>query len=458
LTIGLVAAITLVSFEALGVAAAMPAAAKDLNGEKWYGAAFSLLLLGQLVGTAALGNSIDRRGPRPGFVIGLATLIIGLVVGGTAQHISMLLVSRLLVGLGAGAIFTVGYATVGKSYPDEMRPRVNAAVSSAWVVPGLIGPGIAGWLTDSFSWRVALFAVIPIAIIAGFVVVPALPDTKVPTDEIAVSTAKKDRFWTLSIRMRTSLGLAAAAGTWMLLAGLANLRWWILIPIGAGILGASLYFGLLPRSVFRLEPGLGATIMTGALLIAGYTGAEAFVPLALQRLRGLSSAQAGFALTLASITWFVGSWLHGRRPDVLRRGANARVAIGALMIGVASIAALAWSSFPLALTIAGWGVGAIGVGLVYNLMSERPFQLVDSAEAGVTSTAVQIANSLGGALAAGIGGALVSQFGERNAAGEVEATATGLGAAFGVSIFALFLCALTITRALRDPARVSAEN
>jgi MFS family permease len=447
LTVGLIAAITLVSFEALGVAAAMPAAAKDLNGEQWYGAAFSLLLLGQLMGTSALGNSIDGQGPRPGFVLGLGVLISGLLVGGFAQHISMLLLSRLLVGVGAGAIFTVGYATVGMSYPDEMRPRVNAAVSSAWVVPGLVGPGVAGWLTDAFSWRVALFAVIPIAVAAGFVVVPALPSTSA-AETVLAGPVDGDRFWTLSIRTRTLLGVSAAAGTSLLLVGLANVRWWPLIPLGAAVLAASLGAGLLPRSVFRLELGLGATIAAGAMLIAGYTVAEAFVPLALQRLRGLSSARAGLALTLASITWFVGSWIHGRQPDVMRRGGNARLAIAALIIGVLSIAGMAWSRFPLILSIIGWGIGAIGVGLVYNLMSERPFQLVDVSRVGVASTAVQIANSLGGALSAGIGGALVSVLGEPDETGEIVATSSGLVAAFGLSVAALLLCALIIPRAL----------
>jgi MFS family permease len=454
LTVGLIAAITLVSFEALGVAAALPAAAQELNGERWYGAAFSLLMLGQLVGTAALGNSIDKRGPRPGFLVGLLVLVVGLIVGGTAQHIVMLLISRLLVGVGAGAIFTVGFATVGLGYPEELRPRVNAAVSSAWVLPGLLGPGLAGWLTDRYTWRLALFGVIPVAVIAGFLVIPALPKTVSAQTDTTARVVGEDPFWRLSQRRRMTLGISVAIGAWSLLVGLANLQWWPLILVGAAAMGVALRGGLLPMVTFRATFGLGATIASTSLLIAGYSGVEALVPLVLQRLRGLSSARAGLTLTLASVAWFIGSWIHGRQPAVLRRGINAPIAVVAVGIGALSVAALSWPWFPLWGTLVLWGVGALAMGLVYNLLSERPFQLVALTEVGVTSSAIQIGSALAAAISTGVGGSLIAQFGTEDSAGKTVATATGLSLAIGFAVVCLAVCALTIRRSLQPEVTI----
>jgi MFS family permease len=451
--LGLVSAITLVSFEALGVAAAMPAAAEELQGERWYGGAFSLLMLGQLVGTAALGDDIDTRGPKRGFLLGLAALMLGLGIGAGATHIAMLLVSRLLVGVGAGAVFTVGYAVVGIGYPESIRPRVNAAVSSAWVVPGLIGPGLAGWITDTYSWRWALVAVLPLALAAAVVVLPALPGRPgVPEVRHGAGGLGEegDPFWVLSNRRRVVVAVVGAAGAWLALAGMADLTWWPLIPVGVGLLVGACAKGLLPRAALQLQLGFGSTVVVGMLLIGGYSGTEAFVSLALQRLRGLSSRNAGFALTLASLMWFVGSWAHGRRPDLLRRGNNARLAIATLCAGVISIALLAVPAIPLAVLLAVWGIGATGMGLTYNLISERPFQLVSPDQIGVASIAVQMAYALGGALTSGAGGAVIAVLGTSDANGEIRATAPGIVWALMIPLACLIVCALIVKRMLAD--------
>jgi MFS family permease len=452
LTLGLISAITLVSFEALGVAAAMPAAAEELRGERWYGGAFSLLLLGQLVGTAALGDDIDTRGPRRGFLVGLATLVVGLAVGAAATHISMLLLSRLLVGIGAGAVFTVGYAAVGIGYPESMRPRVNAAVSSAWVFPGLIGPGLAGWMTDTYSWRWALVAVIPLAVAAAIVVVPALPSPPSGSGEMHEHIASEDGdpFWMLSNRRRIAVAVVGAAGTGLALSGMADLNWWPLIVLGVGLLGGACFKGLLPRSALQLRLGFGSTLVVGMLLLGGYSGTEAFVSLALQRLRGLSSRDAGFALTLASLMWFVGSWAHGRRPDLLRHGRNAQLAIASVGAGVISIALLAVPGVPLVLLLAVWGIGATGMGLIYNLISERPFQLVRPEQIGLASIGVQMAYALGGALTTGAGGAVIAALGTADAEGEIRATAAGIVWALMIPLACLIICALIVKRMLAD--------
>ena len=62
LTIGLVLTITLVAFESLAVATAMPIVAAELGGIELYGWVFSLFFLGDLVGIVVMGLLIDRGG------------------------------------------------------------------------------------------------------------------------------------------------------------------------------------------------------------------------------------------------------------------------------------------------------------------------------------------------------------------------------------------------------------
>ena len=73
----------------------------------------------------------------------MALFSAGLLVCGLAPSMEVLLVGRVLQGLGGGAL-TVGlYVVVGLVFPAALRPAVFASFAAAWVLPALFGPGLA---------------------------------------------------------------------------------------------------------------------------------------------------------------------------------------------------------------------------------------------------------------------------------------------------------------------------
>ena len=60
---------------------------------------------------------------------------------------------RALQGIGGGGIGSVAYVAVGRGYPEGAKPRMLALLSTAWVVPGLIGPALAGLVVEGVGWR-----------------------------------------------------------------------------------------------------------------------------------------------------------------------------------------------------------------------------------------------------------------------------------------------------------------
>src|SRR5271169_5472333 len=138
LTVGLVLTITFVASEALAVVTVMPVVARDLGGLRLYGWVFSGFMLGSVVGIVAAGREADRRGPAIPFVAGVVLFGLGLAVAGLAPSMGVLVTGRVLQGLGAGAVPSVAYASIGRSYPGPLRARMMATLSTAWVVPGLI--------------------------------------------------------------------------------------------------------------------------------------------------------------------------------------------------------------------------------------------------------------------------------------------------------------------------------
>src|SRR5579859_3234949 len=116
LTTGLVLTTTLIAVEALAVITIMPSVERDLGGLSLYGWVFSAFMLGSLLGTVAAGREADRAGPARPYAAGLALFAAGLVIGGAAPSMPVLVIGRLLQGIGAGAVPAVAYVAIGEIY------------------------------------------------------------------------------------------------------------------------------------------------------------------------------------------------------------------------------------------------------------------------------------------------------------------------------------------------------
>ena len=65
----------------------------------------------------------------------------------------VLVAGRFVQGFGAGVVPAIGYVAIGRAFTEAERPRMFAILSTAWVVPGLIGPVLAERVSDAFGWR-----------------------------------------------------------------------------------------------------------------------------------------------------------------------------------------------------------------------------------------------------------------------------------------------------------------
>jgi len=174
LTIGLCVNIVAIAFESIAVATAMPAAARELDGLRYYAWSFSLFLIGMLFSTVLAGRLSDRIGPAKPLLVGLAVFIIGLVVAGSALHMAQLVLGRLIQGLASGLVNTAIFVCVAQAYGEAERPKMFTYISTAWVLPAFVGPPVAAWLTQQLSWHWVFFAVIPLVVGGGLMVWPSL--------------------------------------------------------------------------------------------------------------------------------------------------------------------------------------------------------------------------------------------------------------------------------------------
>ncbi|MGB4136093.1 MAG: MFS transporter, partial [Microbacterium sp.] len=102
ITIGSVVLIFLGAIEALAVTTVMPLVAADLHGERLYAVAFAGTLATGVIGMVITGAWSDRAGPRAPLYTAVALFIVGLVISGVATDMYVLILGRLVQGLGGG--------------------------------------------------------------------------------------------------------------------------------------------------------------------------------------------------------------------------------------------------------------------------------------------------------------------------------------------------------------------
>ncbi|MFF7250079.1 MFS transporter [Embleya sp. NPDC008237] len=468
LSSGLLISVGLVAFEAMGVVAIMPHIARRLGGMESYGWGLSALMLASILGAVVAGAAGDRVGPRRPLAVALALLAAGCVVAGVAPTWWVFVVGRFVQGLGVGAIMGLAYLVIGRAYPDHLQARMVALTSSAWTLPALIGPVIAGTLADRLSWR-SLFLLLPIPIaLAALLTLPALralggsagstgpgasgDAPEAVGDRAGAADAAGEAGKTTGRRLRdlaSSLVLALGMALMIVAFELASLVPVLLLASVGAVVAVLSYRALTPAGTTRARRGLPAGIAMRWLLAGAYFGADTFLPLGLTELRGLSTVEAGFGLSAGALTWVAGSALQARWDD--RYGARLRPthsAVGSvvLFLGIAILAgAVLVDAVPPLVAVLGWAIGGFGMGIAYNAASAAVLAQAPTDQQGRTGGALQLSQTSAIAALSGLGGGAVALTHDHGAG-----MGTALGVTFGLTAL-LALAAVAVSSRIKPP-------
>ncbi|MFD7500551.1 MFS transporter [Streptomyces sp. NPDC059850] len=400
LTLGIIAVVSLIAFEASAVNTAMPVAARALDGVALYAYAFSAYFTASLFAMALSGEWCDRKGPLPPLFTGIVAFGAGLVVAGTAQRMWMFVGGRAVQGIGGGLVIVALYVVVGRAFPRRLQPAVLASFSAAWVLPVIVGPVVAGAITEQAGWRWVFLSIPLLVLLPLTVMLPALRTLPPGGRSPAMN------------RRRILLALAVAAGAGLLQYAAQDLAWPSLLPAAAGLaLLVPCVLRLLPPGTFRAARGLPSVVLLRGVAAGSFLGAESFVPLMLVTQRGLSATAAGLALTGGGLTWALGSYTQSRpRLEPYR---ERLMGLGMLLIAVSiALVPLALADAVPVWTVAvAWAVGGYGMGITISSASVLMLTLSRPEEAGSNSSSLQASDALGNITLVGLSGVLFVAFG-----------------------------------------------
>lgn len=428
LSVGMVTLITIAASEALAVVTVMPLVEADLGDLPLYGWVFSAFMLGNVVGIVLAGRLADRMWL--GWVLtgGLALFVGGLGLASAAPSMGVLVVARALQGIGAGTIPTVATVAVARAYAPEARPRVFALFSTAWIVPALLGPGIASRVGVAIGWRWVFGGLIPLALIVGAVTVIALRG--IPSRATDGAGEK----------VKVGVTLALVLGSAAFLSGLGAQPSWLgtaLVLVGLVITVTALARALPPGSL-TFGRGLPATVGLKGVFTYSFFAADAFVPLALTGVRGASAELAGAVVTSVSLSWAAFAWVQERWVRRVGPRPLVRIGFGLVAVGVVAIAIVVATDVPVAASFPAWVAAGAGAGLLFAPLSAAGLAAAAAGEEARASSSLLLTETLGIALGTGVAGAIVG-FSKDSAWDLVSAVTVVFSISVAVALFGVCL-------------------
>ncbi|MDN4984305.1 MFS transporter [Bradyrhizobium sp. WYCCWR 13022] len=388
-------AITALHFNMIVVA--LPNIASDLvvppDVLQWVVTAFSLAYSGFLL---AGGRAADVIGRRKVFLAALLVFALGSALGALANRTSVLLIGRVIQGLGGALLFPSTLSLLNNLFPEgPARHRafgIWSLVSSSGATFGALAGGA---LVHALGWRSVFIINLPMVALTALCAILSLPADQPRAGRVS---------W---------CGACAAAGTvtaFMTLLAQAG-KWGVLSPSSGavlclGLISAGLSFRIEKKSSYPLvdravfgEGTVSMAMVLAALFMGTFMMLPYFLTLLFQQTYEYDPVKAGLAFLVPSLSIMAGTQLAAR--IVARTGVRTLLAtsfalgaVGTLWLGFELNASANYPRLVLPLVLFGIGQGGAwnGIWIFAGLNVSRARQGIAS---GLVSTSMWIGGAAG---------------------------------------------------------------
>ncbi len=332
----LMIAMLMASLSQTVLATALPTVVGELNGVEHMAWVITAFILASTIMMPIYGKLGDMFGRKPLFLFAITVFIIGSAIGGSAQSMDMLLVGRVVQGIGGGGLIILSQASIADVVPARERGKYMGVMGGVFAFSSVAGPLLGGWLTDGPGWRWTLWMNIPLGILAlvGIALLLKLPHRARP------EARRIDYLGMALIAVATASVVLVA--TW----GGRTYDWTspvILGLIGAFAVSVALFIWVESRASEPILPlylfvnrNFNLTLLAGLMVGVAMFGTLGYMPTYLQMVTGYTPAQAGLLMIPMMGSLLVTSILVGRRVSTTGRYKNFMI-VGSLVTAAALV-------------------------------------------------------------------------------------------------------------------------
>ena len=354
--------------------------------------------------TAAMSGWLSALlGRKQVYILALVVFTGASLLCGTARSFELILVGRILQGMSAGALPTVGHAFLFSTFSNKRQPTAVGVYMIAPLGAGGFGPVLSAWLTDAWDWPWVFFMMAVLA---------------------AVSVPLASRFLPGSRQEKRTRGRLDVGGLLLLILSLTTLQIFLLrgpiegwfdssfiVTMGLVALGSLIL--MVGWELYVDEPVLNFRVLTNTPYTAGvclvflwgmvFFCTPFLLPLYLQQLRGYPVLDAGLILLPQAITMIVLTPLVGHLYNVINRRCIVASGMGLLIAGYLNMVRFTMETGVLQMLLAFILVGA-GLACLYTALTTITMGAVPSSHLAPATSFYGLMRRVG----ANIGFALIS--------------------------------------------------
>jgi EmrB/QacA subfamily drug resistance transporter len=272
---------------------ALPTIGRDFRAGnttlEWVVTAYLLSLAVWIPASAWFG---DRIGTKRVFMFALAMFTLGSALCATANSMEMLIIFRVIQGVGGGMMTPVGTSMLFRAFPPAERAAATAVLIIPTALAPMMGPLLGGWLVDNASWHWIFIINIPVGILAF----------------VFSGLVLKEERQSNAGRFDIPGFVLSGSGLPLILYALSQAPeagWTAAKVLLPGILGIALFVALIAVELRTSDPLLHLHLFANRMFrngimavfatFAGILGVIFLLPLFLQQLRGITAFQSGLA-------------------------------------------------------------------------------------------------------------------------------------------------------------------
>lgn len=300
----------------------------DLNGLQWLLSAYVLVWAAFVI---PAGRLADLYGKRNALMAGLGLFMLGSCLTGAGHSLEMLILGRILQGLGAATFSAPAWAVIFTSAPPEKQGFVMGVILSFSGFGLAAGPSLAGFIIEEANWRWIFYINIPIGIL-----VIAILKLYAAKDILPVIKEKVDFIGTFLLS--AGLCLSVYGLNQLEVLGATSFTLWGMIGLGLFLIGGfslrdrAQKLRMIPAHIFKNKVYMAASVGEFFMAIV-FSMVLVLMGLYLQSTLHYSSYETGLIFISMTISMGLLSPIGGKMVDTF--GTKTPMVLGALMSAIA---------------------------------------------------------------------------------------------------------------------------